>query len=103
VTGAGVRIPATICPSQGPATPCDKGASFPRVSLALLTLQGVSAGVPKTREVDRSWTSQLENVVMLCPGNEYVHVPFDTVTLANWARFWLAEVLNGVSELTVVP
>jgi hypothetical protein len=52
---------------------------------------------------DRSWTSQLENVVMLCPGNEYVNVPFDTVTLANWARFWLAEVLNGVSELSVVP
>jgi hypothetical protein len=57
----------------------------------------------ETCGIDRSWTSQLENVVMLCPGNEYVNEPFDTVTFVNWARFWLAEVLNGVRELTVAP
>ena len=46
---------------------------------------------------------QLANVVMLCPGSEFVNVPFDTVTFDSWARFWLAEVRYGVSELTVAP
>src|SRR6266550_8592456 len=96
----------------------DYGLSFssgPAV-LGKFAVSGLKKSTPADHEANRGicrhadiarWNaleaSQLENVVMLCPGSEYVNMPFDTVTFANCARFWLAEVLNGVSELTVAP